>query len=70
MLFFVGVCILMRSLLKLATEPLQQTAIHHSNFIRVVVIFLLLMSGDIETNPGPLGECTLIYISVLQTEIH
>ena len=24
---------------------------------RVVVLLLLLMSGDIETNPGPVGEC-------------
>ena len=24
----------------------------------VVIILLLLMSGDIEMNPGPLGECT------------
>ena len=26
--------------------------------VRVVIILLLLMSGDIEMNPGPLGECT------------
>ena len=28
---------------------------------RVVVLLLLLMSGDIETNPGPVGEYTSIY---------
>ena len=27
----------------------------------VVVLLLLLMSGDIETNPGPVGECTYQY---------
>ena len=38
---FVSVCILMRPLLELATEPLQLTATYHSNFIRVVgVIFI------------------------------
>ena len=26
--------------------------------VRVVIILLLLMSGDIEVNPGPLGKCT------------
>ena len=26
--------------------------------VGVVVFLLLLMSGDIETNPGPVGECT------------
>ena len=26
--------------------------------VSVVVLLLLLMSGDIETNPGPVGECT------------
>ena len=26
--------------------------------VRVVVLLLLLMSGDIETNPGPVGECS------------
>ena len=26
--------------------------------VGVVVLLLLLMSGDIETNPGPLGKCT------------
>ena len=25
--------------------------------VGVVVVLLLLMSGDIETNPGPVGEC-------------
>ena len=28
--------------------------------VGVVVLLLLLMSGDIETNPGPVGECTFI----------
>ena len=53
------VCILIRPL---ATEPLQLTATYHSNFIRVVgvvVILLLLKSGDVETNPGPVSKCTL-----------
>ena len=27
--------------------------------VGVVVLLLLLMSGDIETNPGPVGECIL-----------
>ena len=32
--------------------------------VRVVILLLLLKSGDIETNPGPVGECTsLICIS-------
>ena len=26
--------------------------------VRLVVLLLLLMSGDIEMNPGPVGECT------------
>ena len=26
--------------------------------VGMVVLLLLLMSGDIETNPGPVGECT------------
>ena len=26
--------------------------------VRVVIILLLLMSGDVEMNPGPLGKCT------------
>ena len=26
--------------------------------VRVVVLLLLLMSGDVETNPGPLSKCT------------
>ena len=30
--------------------------------VGVVVLLLLLMSGDIETNPGPVGEWTCIYI--------
>ena len=44
--------------------------------VRVVVLLLLLMSGDIEMNPGPVGKHTsLMYISgidpsVLETEIH
>ena len=28
--------------------------------VGVVVLLLLLMSGDIEMNPGPVGECTLL----------
>ena len=28
--------------------------------VRVVVLLLLLMSGDIETNPGPLSKCTIL----------
>ena len=28
--------------------------------VRVVIILLLLISGDIETNPGPLGKCTFL----------
>ena len=27
------------------------------NVVAVVLALLLLLSGDIETNPGPLGEC-------------
>ena len=30
--------------------------------VRVVVLLLLLMSGDIETNPGPVGECTFLML--------
>ena len=77
----VDVCILMQPMLELATEPLQLTATYYSKFIRVVgvvVILLLLMSGDIETNPGPHGEYTFLIcisttirsISVLKTETH
>ena len=33
--------------------------------VRVVIILLLLMSGDIEMNPGPLSKC-----EVLETEIY
>ena len=28
--------------------------------VRVVVLLLLLMSGDVETNPGPLSKCTFL----------
>ena len=28
----------------------------------VVVLLLLLMSGDIETNPGPVGECIFLML--------
>ena len=28
--------------------------------VRVVIILLLLMSGDVETNPGPLSKCTFL----------
>ena len=46
--------------------------------VRVVVLLLLLMSGDIETNPGPVGECSSLMhsyigsrsISVQGTEIY
>ena len=31
----------------------------------VVVLLLLLMSGDIETNPGPVGECIFMYFIVI-----
>ena len=37
--------------------------------VGVVVFLLLLMSGDIETNPGPVGEWTSLMCS-LDTEIH
>ena len=40
--------------------------------VGVVIILLLLMSGDIEMNPGPVGECTSLTMwtpSVLDTEI-
>ena len=71
----------LQPVLELAIEPLQLTAAYYSKFIRVigvVVILLLLMSGDIETNPGPHGECTFLTcisttirsISVLKTETH
>ena len=26
----------------------------------MIVLLLLLMSGDIETNPGPVGECYVV----------
>ena len=29
---------------------------------RVVVLLLLLMGGDIETNPGPVGECIFLML--------
>ena len=33
--------------------------------VGVVVLLLLLMSGDIETNPGPVGECSsLMHIAI------
>ena len=41
--------------------------------VRVVVILLLLMSGDVEMNPGPVGECTLLIngrCEVLEPEIY
>ena len=35
------------------------------SFISVVVMLLLLLSGDIETNPGPTtGKCVILYICV------
>ena len=45
---------------------------------RVVVLLLLLMSGDIETNPGPLSKCTFLIsiggnqvsLGVLETELY
>ena len=30
--------------------------------VGAVVVLLLLMSGDIETNPGPVGECITEYV--------
>ena len=30
--------------------------------VGAVVVLLLLMSGDIETNPGPVGECITKYV--------
>ena len=30
--------------------------------VGVVVLLLLLMSGDIETNPGPVGECIFLML--------
>ena len=39
----------------------------------VVIILLLLMSGDVEMNPGPVGECTLLIngrCEVLEPEIY
>ena len=36
--------------------------------IGVVVVLLLLMSGDIETNPGPIGECIKSHKKVFQTK--
>ena len=63
------VCIRMQPVLELAIEPLQLTAAYYSKFIRVigvVVILLLLMSGDIESNPGPHGEFTfLMYLTTM-----
>ena len=32
--------------------------------MRVVVILLLLMSGDIETNPGPVGKFTSLILLI------
>ena len=31
--------------------------------MRVVVILLLLLSGDVETNPGPVGEVLCLTVS-------
>ena len=33
--------------------------------VGVVVLLLLLMSGDIETNPGPVGEYLNVYSNLL-----
>ena len=34
------------------------TAGSRKRVVKLVVLLLLLMCGDIETNPGPVGECT------------
>ena len=35
------------------------------SFISVVVMLLLLLSGDVETNPGPTtSKCVILYIHV------
>ena len=49
------------------------TTSYRRRVVRVVVLLLLLISGDIETNPGPVGKCTsLTYCKhqVLDTIIH
>ena len=41
--------------------------------MRVVVVMLLLLSGDVETNPGPVGEvqCLVQYdISLTSHTLH
>ena len=40
--------------------------------MRVVVVLLLLLSGDVETNPGPVGEvlCVLQYDVSLASHTH
>ena len=38
------------------------------SFISVVVMLLLLLSGDVETNPGPTtSKCVILYIQVEKT---
>ena len=54
----------------LSPAPIAPTCLGR-RVVRVVVILLLLISGDIETNPGPVGEYTsLIYTQVCPPPVH
>ena len=38
--------------------------------VGAVVVLLLLMSGDVEMNPGPFGECVMMASSLQKEEVH
>ena len=47
------------SKVSLSPAPIAPTGLGR-RVVGVVVLLLLLMSGGIETNPGPVGECTFL----------
>ena len=61
----------------LSPAPIAPTGLGR-RVVGVVVLLLLLMSGDIESNPGPLSKCTFLIniggnqvsLSVLETELY
>ena len=36
----------------------------------MVVVLLLLLSGDVETNPGPVGEVSVFKVAFPLTTVH
>ena len=51
----------------LSPAPIASTGL--GRVVLVVVLLLLLMSGDIETNPGPVGECIFL-MCIVHCNLH